>query len=401
MHGGAASTKPRLVVIDDDEQVAITVGRVARKGGYSPTLAHTFAEFKATYDDDVSVVVVDLVMPDIDGVEVIRFLAARKCTAGVILASGYDRRVLKSAAQLAIDRGLRVLGCIGKPFAVKELLELLKNTETAPSTPVVATVESLETEELRRALASDQIDVHFQPKVNLRNGQVVGAEAVARWHHPELGRIAPEQFIALAEESDLIQELTRRVMTAAFRRSATWRTQGRDLHIAVNLSSCSLSCIDLPDRMSQLAARCATRPEDVVVELTESCLSDDRIVAADILTRVRLKGFELSIDDFGTGYATLRQLERLPFSELKLDSSFVRAAPFDPEARAIVESSIELAHALELRVVAEGIESEEHWRLMSMLGAEEAQGHMISAPIPAKELPAWEADWRARSPPEL
>ena len=385
-------TGRRLLIVDDDPDLGNLLGRVAEKAGYDVAITADYESFTEKYEDGLSVIVIDLVMPDLDGVDVIRFLSDRDCQAGIIVASGVDERVLRTAERLAQDRGLRVLGSLSKPFPMADLRLLLSDTVDAEA-PLkrVLSGPSFEAEEMRAALEHGQFDVHYQPKVEVATRRTRGVEAVVRWEHPSHGMLCPDQFVRQAEEAGLVDELTVVVMTEAFKRARDW--EDLDLSVSVNLSALSLAAIDLPERIGRLAAAAGVPAERIVLEVTETWLDSDPVTALDVLTRLKLRGFELSIDDFGTGYATLQQLRRVPFGEMKLDQSFVMGATRDTEARAIVQSSIDLGHSLGLRVVAEGVETQASWDLVHQLGCDQAQGYLIAQPMPGDEVEPWLARW--------
>jgi EAL domain-containing protein (putative c-di-GMP-specific phosphodiesterase class I) len=199
----------------------------------------------------------------------------------------------------------------------------------------------------------------------------------------------------MAEESGLIARLTRAVFLKTLAQTSRWLDEGHALQIAVNVSPLLLSDLDLPETLADLADRHQIARRNIVLEITESWVNEEPISTLDILTRLRMKGFNLSIDDFGTGYSTMLQLNEMPYSEMKLDQSFIRNATRDREARAIVESSIELGHKLGLKVVAEGVEKQEDWDLISDMHCDEGQGFFIARPMPGVQIPAWLRHWNS------
>jgi EAL domain-containing protein (putative c-di-GMP-specific phosphodiesterase class I) len=239
------------------------------------------------------------------------------------------------------------------------------------------------------------VRVYFQPKIDVRTLEFVAVEALVRISHPRYGLLRPDAFLAMAEASGLIGELTEAVARDAFAWAARWREEGIRLKVAVNISPLLLSDLALPETLSRWAEELELDPSSVILEVTETWLAEDGVAALDTLTRLRLNGFQLSIDDFGTGYSTMSQLNDIPYGEMKLDQSFVRNAARDPEARAIVESSIELGHKLGMKVVAEGVERQEDWDLISELGCDEGQGYFMARPMKPDALRAWLARWNA------
>ena len=258
----------------------------------------------------------------------------------------------------------------------------------------------LRAEELRRALATDELALHYQPMVDLRTGRVTGVEALVRWAHPTQGLLAPEAFIPLAEQTGLIVPLTRWVLERALAQGAAWGRAGRPLAVAVNLSVRTMHDAQLPDTLGWLLRRYALAPGGVMLEITESVLLADPPQAQAVLTRLSALGVRVAIDDFGAGYSSLAYLKQLPVAAVKIDQSFVhslgRTATKD---RAIVRSIVELGHNLGLVVVAEGVEDEETWEQLGALGCDAAQGYYVSQPLPASSLDRWLASspWGQRS----
>jgi diguanylate cyclase (GGDEF)-like protein len=256
--------------------------------------------------------------------------------------------------------------------------------------------------ELRRALAERQLEVHYQPKATLSNGEVDGVEALVRWNHPVRGLIPPNDFIPLAEHTGLITRLTVYVLDAALRQCAEWRGIGLDLAVAVNLSARNIADADLPDTVAQLLAEHKVDPSRLVLELTESSLMADPPRAKDVLARLNEMGVGLAIDDFGTGYSSLTYLSELPVTELKIDRSFIMSMATSDGDAFIVRATIDLGRNLGLRVVAEGVETESVWNRLNELGCDVGQGYYLSRPVPATDLTRWLVAARsAESAPDL
>jgi diguanylate cyclase (GGDEF)-like protein len=243
--------------------------------------------------------------------------------------------------------------------------------------------------ELRHAIEADDLILHFQPKIDLRTRRVCGAEALVRWRHPERGLIPPDVFIPLAEHAGLIKPLTRWVVDSALRQSREWRARGWDITIAVNASVQDLRDAAFPDFVFGLLEHHQVPASALRVEITESAMMNDFGRTREVLDRLRSFGIGVSVDDFGTGYSSLAYLKRLPVNELKLDRAFVRNVATDREDLAIVQSTIALAHALGLSVVAEGAEDEAALDHLAALNCDQVQGYVISRPLPAEAFGAW------------
>jgi len=243
--------------------------------------------------------------------------------------------------------------------------------------------------QLRRALAAGELVVHYQPKADARSARILGVEALVRWQHPEHGLLGPGEFIPLAETTGLIRPLTSYVLQVALRQCRTWLDAGRDLSVAVNLSTRCLLDLTLPDQITQLLENTAVAPERLVLEITESAIMTDPTRALEILNRLHTLGVRLAIDDFGTGYSSMAYLKSLPVDELKVDRSFVKHLRDNQNDAVIVRSTVDLGHNLGLQVVAEGVEDQATWQELATLGCDTVQGYYLAKPMPAAELATW------------
>jgi diguanylate cyclase (GGDEF)-like protein len=243
--------------------------------------------------------------------------------------------------------------------------------------------------DLRHAIDAGDLMVHFQPKVALPGGEVVGVEALARWQHPERGSVPPDVFVPLAEHTGLVRRLTASVLEATLARCAMWADDGLDLPVAVNLSVRDLLDPGLPTQVLAMLDRFGLPPASLQLEITESSIMDQPARALDVLNALSDLGIELAIDDFGTGYSSLAYLQRLPVRQLKIDRSFVTHLAENESDAAIVRSTIELGHSLALTVVAEGVEDGPSADLLAEAGCDLAQGYHIARPMLGDEVAAW------------
>ena len=243
--------------------------------------------------------------------------------------------------------------------------------------------------ELRRAMDEAELVLHYQPKVDLQTGKVKGVEALARWNHPERGLISPDEFIPLAERSNLLRPMTVYLLDTALRQCNAWRARGLDVSIAVNLSMQNLLDLRLPNDVARLLTSWRLPPGSLELEITESTIMSDHRRAMSILTRLNKMGVTLSIDDFGTGYSSLAYLQELPVSAVKIDKSFVITMDTDPGNASIVKSTIDLGHNLGLKVIAEGVESERIYGQLAAMGCDYAQGFFLSKPLSPQKMGVW------------
>jgi EAL domain-containing protein (putative c-di-GMP-specific phosphodiesterase class I) len=384
---------PRLTIIDDEIALVDFICHVAEQANFTVEKFNDAKIFMQQYQNTSDVIILDLMMPGVDGVEVIRYLAHEKCRAQLILMSGFDKSVLHSAQELAKEQNLNFTGCLNKPFRANELHKFLSEISITPQASSTKKSNHAPTvDELYLAITQHQIVMHYQPKVTLNNDKNLAVESLVRWQHPERGLISPDLFIPLAEKNNLIDELTWEIFHLVLSQTKTWMTQGLNIKVAVNMSAITLKDLDLPKKMMSLLNQYELKPSQIILEVTESALMTELIKSLDILTRLRMKGFKLSIDDFGTGYSSLVQLHRIPFSELKIDGSFVMGMDKDPESLAIVETVVLLGNKLGMKVVAEGVETKNNLKKLTSMNCDIVQGYFISRPKAAEEITQWFLD---------
>ncbi|HEV8392386.1 MAG TPA: EAL domain-containing response regulator [Dongiaceae bacterium] len=370
----------RLLIIDDEPAIGAFVSRVAANIGYEIMAISTADKFlEHVRNWRPTHIMMDLQMPVVDGLALLSNLAAEKCEASIILISGADRTVVEAARRIAIERGLDVTGALTKPIRVADLTAALNAAKREEPWLTVAG--------LSNALEHAEFHLRYQPKVALGSGEITGAEALIRWQHGVRGMIPPLEFIPFAESSAFIDQLTHWVSGAAFEQVRAWGGAGVALDIALNISARNLHEPRFADLLEAQCRSADVAPARVTLELTETAAMQDAVQMMDVLTRLRLKGFKLAIDDFGTGYSSLVQLHRLPFSEIKVDRTFVTDCTSSAESRSIVRVVIDLAHALGMKAVAEGVESVEALDLLRELGCDQAQGYFIARPIAAGDVP--------------
>jgi EAL domain-containing protein (putative c-di-GMP-specific phosphodiesterase class I)/FixJ family two-component response regulator len=373
--------RDRLLVIDDESGFRSYVRRVSEASGF---------ETQVTDDPDLfrekirswqpSVIILDLNMPKTDGVELLRALVEARSTAKILICSGVDPRVLESSKQLALEHGLAIVGTMQKPIraaVLRDTLERLREVET----PLLASA-------LAHAVREGELVLEYQPKLDCRSNRIFGVEALVRWHHPTRGIVPHDKFITLAEQSGVIHDLTEWVAGAAIRQAAEWRRQGTTVELAINISALNLLNMELPDLVSAMCRDASVAPEALTFELTESAAMGNLAQSMDVLTRLRLKGFHLSIDDFGTGHSSLVQLQRMPFSELKIDKSFVMNMQKAKDCRVIVEAVIWIGQKLGLVTVAEGVETADVLAALVEAGVDAAQGYHIGRPTSPDRISA-------------
>ncbi|HEY7672147.1 MAG TPA: EAL domain-containing response regulator [Gammaproteobacteria bacterium] len=382
----------RLLIVDEEHEVADFVAGVARNVGYAVACAPSGASFVQLLESfQPSLIVMDLSLPDTDGVELLRSLAARACPASIVLLS-VDERLVAAAHELGVSHGLTMCGTLAKPVPAAELkTKLAAMLHENPQVDV---------EDLRRGVATGEFVPYYQPKATLvQNGWVIdGVEALARWQHPRLGVVMPNEFIPLAEQTGLIGDLTDTMLRAALTQVRAWQQQGLRLTCSVNLPPSLVTDLRFPDRLAALLAEHEVDASQLVLEITETATIQNPTATMGILTRLRVKRIGLSLDDFGTGYSSLTQLYQMPFNEMKIDKSLVMNVPHSREANTMVGSLIELGHNLGLKICAEGVENRAALDMLAMMSCDRCQGYFISRAIPAADIASFVTQWNRENP---
>ena len=390
---------PRILLVDDDSCMLGIQSRMLRNMGYPETTAAGSANdalLQLEHDPhSAEVIVCDLNMPDMDGIEFLQTLNASPFRGSVILLSGNSRRILHSVQKLLGGGQLVILGALTKPAgrdALRAMLECWRPlTAPRPTAPKFV----FTADDLRVANRERQWVLHYQPQVDVRSGALVGMEALVRWNHPEYGLVYPDQFIAATEERGAIDDLTDWVVQDALQQRARWHAQGLKLQMSVNVSMQSICAPDFWRRFCAFASK-AGGPQNLTLEVTESRIMTSSRVSLENFVRLRLQGFTLSIDDFGTGHSSLTQLCDIPFDELKVDRSFVNGASNDQIIRPILEGSLGIAKRMGMTSVAEGVESRGDWQLLRDLDCDRAQGYFIGRPMRVEAVEEWLTVWQGR-----
>ncbi len=379
---GIAVAKPRLLIIDDDPTVACFIETVARRLDFDVSVATDVAAGKAQLADlSPDVVLVDLNLGTGTGIDVLEHAAGLEQVNDVILMSGCDVRILRTTANLGRRLGLNVRTVLPKPIRVPTLQRALS---TVPRRMLPLTVADID-----RAIGEQAFQPFFQPQIEQATGRLVGAEALARWRHADRGIVSPASFVPLAEQEGRLGAITTAVMRGAARWCQAMGQSRPDIRVSVNVPPSLVTVSGFVQEVEAVTAEAGLHPEHIVLEITESSPLTDTPDVIGVLSRLRIRGYGLALDDFGTGYSTLVGLHRMPFSELKVDQSFVREIANDTDARQIVKATISLAHALGLVTVVEGVEDSESLSIVRDLGADIVQGYHYSEPLSPPDFIAW------------
>ncbi len=382
----------RVLVIDDEEDICETISEIAAARGFevdSISDPAKVADKLVLFKPDV--ILLDLMMPGTDGVELLRLLVDKVKSAKICLMSGSDARVLNSARRLGSAHGLDVIATFEKPIDMTLLRSTLDQFSAGDNKSVVGM-------DIAQALALGQLILYYQPVIEIASRRVKGAEALIRWAHPTRGILPPSEFLDEIVKEGLMQPMTEHVLNTAIHQIAKWHHAGENLTVSVNVTASSLLELSLPDHIAELCVQHQVPAERLILEVTETEAMQDVTRTMDVLLRMRIRNIGVSIDDFGTGHSSLRELQRMPFSEMKIDRSFVLDMANNRDYTVIVNSIIDLGHNLGLKVVAEGVEDVRIWRMLAERNCDYAQGFYMAKPMPPEEFNRWLTSWRATSP---
>jgi PAS domain S-box-containing protein len=395
-------SQPAILVVDDDPFMLDVEFRMLHSMGYTHVHKVNSAQTALAWLSEqasgtINVVICDLRMPGMDGIEFLQALNAADSEISVILLSGVGLRIMHTVQKLLDGNRLTILGALEKPAQKPALQGLLDRWHDAAAPQLQRREWAFNREDFRTAHLSRQWVLHYQPQVRVSDGELVGVEALLRWDHPQHGLVPPDAFISIAEECGFIDDLTDWVLQEALAQQARLRATGLGLHMSVNLSMDTLRTPGFARKVADFAIAAGVAPQDVILEITESRLMSSHRAPLENLARLRLQGFGLSIDDFGTGHSSLAQLRDVPFTELKVDRGFVSRARYNQVIRPILEGSVGIAKRLHMNSVAEGAETEDDWLLLRDLGCDLAQGWLIGRAMVAGELPGWLTHWKVRA----
>ena len=383
----------KILLIDDDKCFACF---------FSDGIAHLGAECEVLHESfhiteynmhEYNHVVIDLMMPNYDGLHILEHLKTVDYRGYISVVSGQDQAVLKSAQEVCRMHQLTFHTALQKPFELSALEQLIRAvpgeiTRHSVISPVTLMNEQEMLTALRIALNKQALDVYFQPKLNMRTNSVVGFEALARWHHNDQF-ISPTYFIQLAEKNGLIDLLSQQIIFKSLRAFSTFQHLFEQPTLSINLSALELQRRSLPEHLLDLINKFNILHKSIIFEITETVFLEKSIVSLEVLTRLRLLGFNLSIDDFGTGFSSVNMLQNGPFTELKIDKSFVSSLKNSEQTAIIVQSIIEMTNRLSIQVVAEGIEDTDTKAALVKMKCLIGQGYLFSKPMSGSDVIQW------------
>jgi EAL domain-containing protein (putative c-di-GMP-specific phosphodiesterase class I) len=380
-----------VLIVDDEEEFAGIIAELLQDQGFRVEVACDKKSFLYLARQNWDCILMDLMMPQIDGIEAVRHLADNDCKSPLIMISGFSQHLLQSSAGLAEVRGMLVVGTLNKPFDFSELVEMVNSAveSRGPDDKPVASADSFSISDYLSSVDRCGVIPYYQPKVDARTGELKGYEALARWWHPERGILPPSAFLQHALDNGHAEDLTMAMVDRLIVDMKHLSSRGINLPVALNIEADSLREFTLPNKIEKRLAGSGVSNLHVILEVTENGIFEHLASMIDNLVRFRLKGFEVAIDDFGTGHSSLTHLQSLPVSQLKIDRSFVAGIGSCSKSEAIITASIDLARKIGLDTVAEGIETEEQAEYLRALGCDQLQGYLYGRPMNAADVAAW------------
>jgi EAL domain-containing protein (putative c-di-GMP-specific phosphodiesterase class I)/CheY-like chemotaxis protein len=381
-----------VLVIDDQRFQRRTLARLCESLGVTRVLEAADGTgalaLVRSHRDELTLIVSDVDMPEMDGLEFLRCLAEEAPRVAVAIHSALDRNLLKSVELMAAEYGLRLVGVLEKPVSEATLRGALdvaiRNREPSRNAQNQATAV-----EIALGLRNHEFAAWFQPQIDLQTGRVCGAEVLVRWCCPDIAPLPPDRFLGAISTGGLMRALTLGLAVRAAESLAQIGRRGNGFALSLNICPTLLDDPGFADALATALLSSGASPEEVILELTESAAARNQAAALENLARLRMRGFVLSIDDFGTGFSSLTQLVRMPFSELKIDRSFVSRIEMQGADRLLVDSTVALAHRLGLRTVAEGVETQAQLEFLRQIGCDMAQGFLFARPMPMADWLRW------------
>lgn len=386
---GGRVTSNRLLVVDDEPASSATIGRIARGCGFDTIITTDTEDFRSRiFSWNPTVIVTDLAMPEMDGYALMEWLAKADSKAQILIVSGQEMTTLREAEAAGLLLGLNIAGVLQKPLRLEALRAAFQE--------IYDDAGVLSVQDVSKALSNHEIWLVYQPQVDMQSGVVVAFEALARWTHPKRGPISPDMFIPLLEASEFMSDFTRKIVTMALD-DMCLLNGATDARISINVSAADFGSAGIDEMVREQCVSKGFSISRLMIEVTETAAMSAKCKIGECLARLHEFGAQLSVDDFGTGYSSLVKLHQLPFSELKIDKSFVLNCASNRESRVLVRAMIDLAHGLHMKVVAEGVETLEVMERLREWGCDIAQGYFISRPMPLEVVKPWLKEYAARS----
>jgi EAL domain-containing protein (putative c-di-GMP-specific phosphodiesterase class I)/FixJ family two-component response regulator len=386
-----------VLLVDDSATILKYVSKVLNQS-YNITHVHSAASAPEAMQilrqsKQINLLFLDLNMPNVDGIQLLSQISELDYKGYVVIMSGVSTQIISSVESLAKTYGLNYIGTLLKPIHELDFQYIIdKIGGSRLKTP---SVESLKVYEIIRAIKNNDIEVLYQPQVELATRTFIGVEALCRMNHPRLGMVSPDRFIDKAEESELIVHITLAVLKKSLGDWKKWQQSGLDIKLAVNVSPIALQQIEFADTIFMLLNEFNMPATNLCLEITEGVIASDNAQELMNLNRLNMRGVELALDDFGQKHSTIERIQNLPLTYLKLDKSYFIDNKDSINQLALINTSISVAKDLNIRTIAEGVENSEVMSLVTEMGCDFGQGYYIGCPMPAKKIFTWQREWNA------
>ena len=386
-----------VLLVDDSVTILNYVSKVLEQS-YNINNVHTASSAPEAMQilrqsKQINLLFLDLNMPNVDGIQLLSQISELDYKGYVVIMSGVSTQIISSVESLAKTYGLNYIGTLLKPIHELDFQYIIDKIGGSRQKPT--TVESLKVYEIIRAVKNNDLEVLYQPQVELTTRKFIGVEALCRMRHPRLGMVSPDRFIDKAEESELIIHITLAVLRKSMSDWKRWRQSGLDIKLSVNVSPISLQQIEFADTVFMLLKDYDMPANSLCLEVTEGVLANDGAQELMNLNRLNMRGVELALDDFGQNHSTIERLQKLPLTYLKLDKSYFIDNKDNTNQLALINTSLSVAKDLNIRTIAEGVEDNAVMSLVTEMGCDFGQGYYIGCPMPAKKVFNWQREWNS------
>lgn len=386
-----------VLLVDDSVAILNYVNKVLEQS-YNINNVHTASSAPEAMQilrqsKQINLLFLDLNMPNVDGIQLLSQISELEFKGYVVIMSGVSTQIISSVESLAKTYGLNYIGTLLKPIHELDFQYIIDKIggSRQKSTPV----ESLKVYEIIRAIKNNDLEVLYQPQVELATRKFIGVEALCRMNHPRLGMVSPDRFIDKAEESELIIHITLAVLKKSMGDWKKWRQSGLDIKLSVNVSPVALQQFEFADTIFMLLNDFSMPATNLCIEITEGVLANDDAQELMNLNRLNMRGVELALDDFGQKHSTIERLQKLPLTYLKLDKSYFIDNKDNTNQLALINTSLSVAKDLNIRTIAEGVENNAVMSLVTEMGCDFGQGYYIGSPMPAKKVFNWQREWNS------
>ena len=387
------ATYHHILLVDDDPTQLIILHAYFSQMGCRKIIqaarASQALEHIKNSDTPFDLLVSDLMMPDMDGIELLRALKHISFAGSIALVSSLEQTIIDSARKLGNLHQLHIIGTCRKPLNRQALDEVFQNNAAATINQKTKNKISYTREQVQNGLNHQEFIAYYQPKVDILTKQIVGVEALARWQHPEYALLTPNLFMPVIEKNQLTSQLTFCMIEQTLRNLVKWEQEGLDIKAAINVTASEIADLDFPAVILAQLQRYGLSASKILFEVTENEVLEFNTVSLEVLARLRMMGIDIAIDDFGTGYSNLKTLREFPYTELKIDQSFIRGKTKERFSQETIRAAVTLGRQLNMRLLAEGVETREEWDFVKQRGIDIVQGFFIARPMPAEAISAF------------